>query len=128
MHLLTPCSVGYSFWSTSYRPPQIPHISFSPSIYHIYYAPCSYKTLTWTAFLPSFMTSYVIFVHQTRDLPIGYYIPHIQLPSDSTMMVTLIFGYILPTTGQIRKRQTLYSSPNTSCRTGNNAPFSKEFC
>ena len=36
------------------------------------------------AALPSYITSYVVSVRQTRDLPIGYYSPHIRLPSDST--------------------------------------------
>ena len=46
--------------------------------------PCSYGALTCSAALPSCMTSYVISVRQTRDLPMSSYIPHIQLPSDST--------------------------------------------
>ena len=46
--------------------------------------PCSYGALTCSAALPSCITSYVISVRQTRDLPMSSYIPHIQLPSDST--------------------------------------------
>ncbi len=45
--------------------------------------PCSYWALTWVAVLPTCMTSYEISVRQTRDLPVSWYIPHIQLPSDS---------------------------------------------
>ena len=46
--------------------------------------PCSYWALTCCAALPSCKTLYVISVRQTRDLPVSWYIPHIQLPSDST--------------------------------------------
>ncbi len=28
---------GYPFWDVSYRPPRVPHVSFSPSICHIYH-------------------------------------------------------------------------------------------
>ena len=45
--------------------------------------PCSYRASTWLAALPTCMTSYEISVRQTRDLPVSWYIPHIQLPSDS---------------------------------------------
>ena len=33
--------------------------------------PCSYWALTWYAALPSYITSYVISVRQTRDLPMS---------------------------------------------------------
>ena len=33
-----PCSIGYSSQSVSHRPPRVPHVSFSPSICHIYHA------------------------------------------------------------------------------------------
>ena len=54
----------------------LPHLSCT--------IPCSYWASTWMAALPSYITSYVISVRQTRDLPIGSYFPHIRLPSDST--------------------------------------------
>ena len=50
--------------------------------------PCSYGAMTCSAALPSCITSYVISVRQTRDLPMSSYIPHIQLPSDSTSQWT----------------------------------------
>ena len=60
--------------------------------------PCSYWALTWVAVLPTCMTSYEISVRQTRDLPVSWYIPHIQLPSDSISRWTpLLFSYTLPT-------------------------------
>ena len=54
----------------------LPHLSCT--------IPCSYWASIWIATLPSCITSYVISVRQTRDLPVGYFVPHIQLPSDST--------------------------------------------
>ena len=60
-----------------------------------------YQAATEKLALTSCITSYVVSVRQTRDLPVSQYLPHIQLPSDLTMD-TLAFGYIFPTTGRIR--------------------------
>ena len=86
--------------------------------------PCSYWALTWVAALPTCMTSYEISVRQTRDLPVSWYIPHIQLPSDSISMDTLAFGYILPTTGRIRDFNPLETcaARRTSRRKDNRIP------
>ena len=56
--------------------------------------PCSYWALTWVAVLPTCMTSYEISVRQTRDLPVSWYIPHIQLPSDSISRWTPLLSAI----------------------------------
>ena len=64
--------------------------------------PCSYWALTWSAVLPSCITSYKISVRQTRDLPVVSLFPHPASFRFHLTMDTLAFGYILPTTRRIR--------------------------
>ena len=47
-----------------------------------------YQAATEKLALTSCITSYVVSVHQTRDLPVGEYVHHIQLPSNSTSQWT----------------------------------------
>ena len=64
--------------------------------------PCSYWASTCMAVLPSCITSYVISVRQTRDLPVDFLFPHPASFRFHLTMDTLAFGYILPTTGRIQ--------------------------
>ena len=82
--------------------------------------PCSYWALTWVAVLPTCMTSYEISVRQTRDLPVSWYIPHIQLPSDSTSRWTCCSAIHFPLSGRVRDLHPLERAhgAQTKKRTG----------
>ena len=87
--------------------------------------PCSYGASTCSAVLPSCITSYVISIRQTRDLPVDSFFP---FPHPASFrfhltMDTLVFGYILPTTGRIQDFHLLETcaarrtkrTPQTAC-------------
>ena len=97
------CS-GYSFQSILHRPPCVSHVS-SLSIHLPHLScmiPCSYWASTCEAALPSCITLYEISVRQTRVLPVVSLSPHPASFRFHLAMDTLLFGYILPTTGRIR--------------------------
>ena len=61
-----------------------------------------YQAATEKLALTSCITSYVVSVRQTRDLPVVSLFPHPASFRFHLTMDTLAFGYILPTTGWIR--------------------------